>query len=98
MSEKVIRVFQLGVENFYDVKGLRHNEDDSPAVVNIGTETKEWWKHGKMHRTGGPALTSPLNEVWYLDDRIHRLDGPAFIDKAVDPVIQVPDLVQRRGE
>ena len=50
----------------------------APAVVDPdGTE--EWYLHGKIHRTDGPASTQHGVEVWALHGKLHREGAPALI-------------------
>ena len=60
-----------------------HN-DFGPAVIcvykNSGLITKFWYKDGKRHRIGGPAiLNGSGDQEWYLNGLPHRDDGPAII-------------------
>ena len=44
--------------------------------------TKEWYKNGKHHREGGPAVEFSCGDKWWCKDgEFHREDGPA-IEKA----------------
>ena len=41
--------------------------------------TKRWFKHGKLHRTDGPAIEYATgSKHWYLKGQRHRTDGPAI--------------------
>ncbi len=65
----------------YLVDGLHHCES-GPAVLH-SNGTKEWHKHGKPHRIGGPAIeTVRGSKYWYVDGVLHNPDGPAEIDSA----------------
>lgn len=40
--------------------------------------TKKWYKNGKLHREGGPAIEHLDGENhWYINGKLHRMDGPA---------------------
>ena len=41
-----------------------------------------WYKNGRLHREGGPAITNTdgSNKEWYQNGKRHRLDGPARIN------------------
>jgi hypothetical protein len=42
-------------------------------------DDKAWYKNGKCHRTGGPAIEfANGNKWWYLNGENHRTDGPAI--------------------
>jgi hypothetical protein len=41
--------------------------------------TIEWYRHGKLHREGGPALITPLQVEWWRQGVLHRDDRPAVI-------------------
>ena len=48
---------------------------------------EEWWRDGKQHRDGGPAVIARdqasgavTYEEWWREGRLHREDGPAVID------------------
>lgn len=50
-----------------DIGGFIHRNEDKPAVVKYKDDrvlSEFWYKHGKQHRVGGPALTS----YWYNSD------------------------------
>lgn len=40
--------------------------------------TREWYCHGLLHRTDGPAIEH-INGIraWYCHGQLHRTDGPA---------------------
>jgi hypothetical protein len=40
---------------FHYQNGLLHREGDLPALIEKNG-TQSWWKHGKLHRMGGPAV------------------------------------------
>lgn len=54
--------------------------EDKPAVIyNSGRQ--EWWRRGKQHREGNPALTlKDGSYVYYFRGKIHNLKGPASYD------------------
>lgn len=55
------------------------HRDDGPAVIWPGSNIEEWWRYGRRHRKGGPAISSQQRIFWYLDGNLHRDDGPAII-------------------
>jgi len=63
-------------------KGELHSFDDKPAVSRLyGYEC--WYKEGKVHRIGGPAMIEYAASLWWYskswwkEGKFHRLDGPA---------------------
>ena len=41
--------------------------------------TKCWYRHGKFHRTDGPAVERANGDkFWYRHGKLHRKDGPAI--------------------
>ena len=70
----VVDIVRRG-ESWYNPEGYLHKEG-GPAYIN--NHTKEWHKHGLLHRYDAPAVfLSNGIEVWYVNGRQHRLDGPA---------------------
>lgn len=67
---------KLEVTLFFDANGEYHS-DDGPAESCNNCNKKFWFKHGKLHREGAPAVVSEDGEIWYCEGLIHRLDGPA---------------------
>lgn len=62
--------------------GKLHRDGDLPAVEWCNGD-KEWWKDGKRHRKGGPAIViDEKNEEWWRDGVRHRDDDdePARIE------------------
>jgi hypothetical protein len=49
---------------------------------NVDTDscgTKRWYKDGKLHREGGPAMEdTDGSKFWYYYGKRHRDDGPAI--------------------
>jgi hypothetical protein len=37
-----------------------------------------WYKNGKLHRDGGPAVCQDGGKFWYKNGKRHREDGPAI--------------------
>jgi hypothetical protein len=62
----------------YMLDNQLHREDDLPALVH-SFGFKYWYRHGKVHREGGPAYISIDCIIWYKDGLYHRTDGPAVI-------------------
>ena len=58
-----------------------HSYDDEPSLVvtetSRGVVTKNWHKHGELHRENGPAMVSDGVEQWYYEGMLHRENGPA---------------------
>lgn len=66
-----------GVSRWYDTAGRVHSEGDLPAVEDPHGD-KKWFRHGVIHRDGGPAyISAEGREIWYKDGKCHRIDGPA---------------------
>lgn len=64
---------------YFDAAGERHR-DDGPATIH--PVEKSWWRHGEVHRVGGPAVVNADGfEQWVQDGRRHRVDGPAFVHR-----------------
>lgn len=51
------------------------HRDGAPAVEHPGGAAS-WWRHGRLDRADGPAVTGDRTE-WWVDGRRHRADGPA---------------------
>jgi hypothetical protein len=66
-----------GVSRWFDNDGKVHSEGDLPAVVDPRGD-KQWFRHGVLHREGGPSyISADGQKVWYSNGKCHRLDGPA---------------------
>ena len=68
----------------FDQEGRFHC-DDGPAVIfaNVYHCTARWYRHGVLHRVGGPAIDGICEgggEEWRQNGLLHRLDGPARTD------------------
>lgn len=61
----------------YNREGLLHCLD-GPAV-ELENGYKAWYKEGKLHRIGGPALIKEGTIAYYQEGILHRSDGPALI-------------------
>jgi len=58
---------------------IRNWKQEGPAII-YSSGSKEWRKHGQLHRDDGPAIESASgDQYWYQHDRLHREDGPAII-------------------
>jgi hypothetical protein len=55
---------------------------DGPAVIDLQKNIEKWYKHGVLHRDGGPAVTNPVGDFWLQNDVYHRTDGPAVVLKS----------------
>jgi hypothetical protein len=53
-----------------------------PALISKRFNLYKWYKDGKLHRVGGPALQHKDTFHWYYEDKLHNLEGPAVIDPA----------------
>jgi len=53
-----------------------------PAYVSTKYRIIKWYKEGKLHRVGGPALQHQSTFHWYYEGELHNLEGPAVIDPA----------------
>lgn len=50
------------------------------GCLNYNENKKYWFRNGKIHRDGGPAVIySNGYKVWYKNGFIHREDGPAIM-------------------
>lgn len=69
-----------------DRKGRIHR--NAGPAIEYESGKKGWYKHGKKHRIGGPAIENSevSEEEWWVNGFPHRADGPAFISK--DPLSQ----------
>jgi hypothetical protein len=56
-----------------------------PAVVQSGS-IEQWYLHGKLHRTDGPAATSfeTGREEWWYEGYPHRDGGPAVTEPGTE--------------
>lgn len=66
--------------------------DDIPHDIMEGIRvsnvfgTKRYWKNGKVHREGGPAVIYANGDLGFFKEGLcHRLDGPAFIAVSSSP-------------
>ena len=73
--------FSILMNNVWVDRDNQPHREDGPASMAGGMSA--WWKHGKIHRDNGPALTwENGGEGWLIDGIYHREDGPAYIDGA----------------
>ena len=73
----VREVLENGRVRYLDSAGELHR-DDGPAVWH--PEEESWWRHGVVHRVGGPAVTRASGSMeWVQEDVLHRVDGPAIV-------------------
>ena len=64
--------------SYLDDDGKDHSVDDLPAV-EWSDGTREWRRHGELHRENGPAIEYPNGGYrWMKDGSGHRIDGPAL--------------------
>lgn len=54
--------------------------EEADPEITIGPDgTKEWYRNGKRHRDGGPAIEwFDGTKVWFQNGQLHREDGPAY--------------------
>ena len=49
------------------------------ATTKCSNDSGYWYKKGKFHRIGGPAIEYPDgHKEWFVDGERHRIDGPAI--------------------
>jgi hypothetical protein len=56
-----------------------------PAYVSRKYKMVKWYKEGKLHRVGGPALQHKSTFHWYYEGILHNYEGPAVVDPAGPP-------------
>ena len=57
---------------------MREKMKDGFIIDDYGT--KFWYKNGKLHRVGGPAIECTNGtKHWFVNGEYHRLDGPASV-------------------
>jgi hypothetical protein len=60
------------------IKDLSEIPENFTGIVHFLSETKEWYKEGKLHREDGPAVEYPSGtKEWYKEGKRHREEGPA---------------------
>lgn len=57
--------------------GSLHRKDGPAKITPKGCQY--WYRWGKLHREGGPAILGDNYEAWYVFGTPHREDGPAII-------------------
>lgn len=70
---RTVNVSDIGTT--YSLDGCRHRSD-GPAIIYKNGDTY-WYRSGKLHRIGGPAIDTALLRMWIISGKRHRLDGPA---------------------
>ena len=56
---------------WWTMNGKFHrDEKDLPAVIT-SEGTREWWKEGKRHRIGKPAIIGGLHTEWWFEGKKH---------------------------
>jgi hypothetical protein len=69
------QVDEHGHTRYFNAEGQLHR-DDGPAL--IATQFVAWYRRGKLHREGKPALEiDDGTGIWFRNGKQHRLDGPA---------------------
>lgn len=54
-----------------------HRDDDFPYSFSLSKPKMVWWKHGMLHRIGGPSAIADDYLLWNQYGLMHRLNGPA---------------------
>ena len=67
--------------------GRKHRGNDLPAET-WPDGASLWYKNGRFHRVGGPAVIEPRGKVqqWYENGVLHRVGGPAEIGSGYGPL------------
>lgn len=74
---KVHGVFSLE-PGWYKTGKIKYQPTETDTVVKIDKGEAMWYRNGKLHREGGPAIEESSGfRAWYLNDKRHREDGPA---------------------
>jgi hypothetical protein len=66
------------IYSHFDDNGFYHNSKGPAAIFDNGNYS--WYKHGTLHRIGGPAVKYGGKLMWFMDGKYHRLDGPAIFE------------------
>lgn len=70
-------VYDCGFKHWYK-RGIRHRDNDKPAIESDFYLKKEWWVNGQRHRVNGPAILEENgDEHWFFEGKLHRENGPA---------------------
>jgi hypothetical protein len=64
-------------------KGACEIANGVAVSVSLGDGKTAYFKDGRLHRDGGPAIDHPYRKVWYRDGLLHRDDGPAIVTVGV---------------
>lgn len=72
--------FYMSQRVYEDTNCELHHLFKPAKITHNGT--KQWWKHGLLHRIGGPALESDNDDAYayYFEGDLHNIDGPARSD------------------
>lgn len=54
-----------------------HSWGDRPGRIHAGSIF--WYRRGKYHRDGAPAIIHSTKQIWCQYGQVHRVDGPAII-------------------
>lgn len=68
-------------ENIGYKKYLLYLTDSIVEMIRYDTGRLEFYKDGKLHSLGGPAVSDKDLSVYYKNGAIHRTDGPAIKSK-----------------
>ena len=64
-----------------NISVFRESIDDQPFEYKDGT--KRWYKHGRYHRDGKPAVIDNRGGEWFFTNGLlNRIDGPAIIKRS----------------
>ncbi|WP_052764126.1 hypothetical protein [Microvirga massiliensis] len=79
-KDSTVTEFPDGTTKWEEVDPLSGIEllhrDKAPAVV--GPDGTEWYRYGRLHRIGGPAIEcSDGRREWHVNGQLHRIGGPA---------------------
>lgn len=73
-----------GLTRWRDAEG-RFHRDGGPAVITDSGDLR-WYRHGKRHRTDGPAVTyhvGSLGRMWIVND-VHIREDVDVLDALYD--------------
>lgn len=57
-----------GIIQFLDANYQPHR-DDGPAII-CPNGSRYWYRHGHLHREGGPAVIEPFNHFEFWSDGV----------------------------
>jgi len=77
------KVWPNGTEEWFDIRGRCHRDDDLPASVSTDG-AQAWFRHGKLHRENSPAFIDKYGRVSFW------LNGECIDDEDIHRVIVAP--------